>query len=470
MASKQSFKLYTRDDQKGKKSYKRLAGFVLGVTLLVTVGNLTIAFNSLQAQYLVPLQSEIFHSSKYQPILVGNAQKIRQQDLTKIDLLAKNLNYSGTSVEELATLLAQNAITETEKARIIYAWITQHIAYDLTAYNDAVYNDKYPDVEAETVLRDRQTICSGYSNLYFALAEAMNLESAIVIGHAKGATPNLERFQDVNHSWNAVRIDGEWYLLDATWGAGSIVDGQFSFEYKPYYFATAPEELINHHFPKDLGWQLLAQTYTREDFDDAPTISDRFYNLGLELASHANYHISAPGRVAIKLKAPQDVLAIASLRQGEQEFAEETLLVNRQHEHLVVNIAPPAAGIYDLSIYAKHKDDPNQYGEVIKYQIEAQAATTQLPKIYGQFYQYQASLFEPLTENLQPNWSTYFNLVVPQAIEVQVVNTTTERWTPLNGYGDIFVGHVDIQSGNSIVIAKFPGSDEYWKLIEYQSK
>ena len=30
-----------------------------------------------------------------------------------------------------------------------------------------------PDVDAEKVLRDRTTICSGYSNLYQALAEAM---------------------------------------------------------------------------------------------------------------------------------------------------------------------------------------------------------------------------------------------------------------------------------------------------------
>lgn len=470
MAAKKSFQLYTRNDQKGKKSYQRLAGFVLGITLIVVAGNLTIAFNSLQAQYLVPLQSEIFHSSKYQPIIIGNTQKIAQQDLSQIDTLAKNLNYSGDSIEELAKLLALNVTTETEKARIIYAWIAQHIAYDLTAYNDAVYNDKYPDVEAVTVFGDRQTICAGYSNLYFALAEAMNLESAIVIGHAKGATPNLERFQDVNHSWNAVKIDGEWYLLDATWGAGSIVDHQFSFNYKPYYFATAPDELINHHFPKDMGWQLLAQTYIRADFDDAPNVSDRFYNLGLELDSHDNYHISTPGRVVIKLKAPQDIVAIASLQQGEQKLPAETLLVERQNEDLVINVAPPAAGVYDLSIYAKHKNDPNQYGEVIEYQIEAETATAQLPKIYGQFYQYQAGLVEPQTANLKPNWSTYFNLVVPQAIDVQVVNTSTNRWTSLNGYGDSFVGHVDIQSGNSIVVAQFPGSDEYWKLIEYQSE
>lgn len=470
MAAKQSFKLYVKDDRQGQKTRKWLIKIIFIVTLFVTTVNLVIVYNSVQSQFLVPLPSEIFHSSKYQPIVVGDAEKIAQQDFTEIDRIAKNIDYSGTSIDELASLLEQNTTTETEEARIIYAWITQHIAYDLNAYNDAVYHDKYPDVEATTVLQKRTTICSGYSNLYLALAETMNLESVMVVGHAKGATPpDLERFYDINHAWNGVKIDGEWYLLDATWGAGSIVNDRFTFDYKPYYFATAPEELINNHFPKDDGWQLLAKIHSRKDFDNAPDISDRFYILGLKLDSHLERHIATPGRLEIKLKAPQNVLAIASLQQKGRKLPEETVLVNRQEEYLEIEIAPPTAGVYDLVIYAKDKNDLHGYEKAIAYQIKAQSSTAQLPIIYEQFHQYQAGLVEPLTANLNPNRPTYFNLVIPQAIDVMVVNSTTNSWTPLDGYGDSFVGHVDIQSGNSIVIAKFPDSDEYWKLIEYQS-
>lgn len=469
MTAKRSFRLESNRNQKEQKSGSWLVGAVLGISLLGTFGNVQTAFRSFGDRYLIPPQSEIFHSSKYQPIQLGSPEKIARQDFTEIDRFAKELNYSGSSIEELANIFSRNAATETDKARIIYAWITQHITYDIAAFKDAVYNDKYPDVNAEKVLRDRTTICSGYSNLYYALAEAMNLESAIVVGYAKGATPSMERFKDVNHSWNAVKIDEAWYLLDATWGAGSIVEEKFTPNYKPYYFATAPDEFINNHFPKDRGWQLLTQTYTRADFDNLPSISDRFYNLGLELVSHSNYQIYTQNRAQIKLKAPENIVAVASLKQGDRELPESAVLTNRRDDHLIINVAPPAAGVYDLSIYAKQKDDLGKYGEVIKYQIEAERPTAKLPKIYGHFDRYQVSLIEPLNADLKPNWSTYFNLVVPQAIDVRVVNTVTEQWTPLNGYGDTFVGHVDVQSGNTIVIAKFPGSNEYWKLIEYEA-
>ena len=169
-------RLISTKSNKNKKTSSWLIGIILGASLLLTLNNIQIAFKSSGDRQLISLPSENFASSKYQPIQIGSHEKIDRYDFSEIDRLAKQLNYSGTSVTELADLLAQNARTESEKARIIYAWITQHISYDVAAFLDTVNNDNYPDVTVEKVLRDRTTICSGYSNLYHALAKAMNLE------------------------------------------------------------------------------------------------------------------------------------------------------------------------------------------------------------------------------------------------------------------------------------------------------
>ncbi len=471
MASKGHFKLQTNSKKKTKKFSSRLIGVAIGISLLVTIVNIHSTIISFQNQQLFSFPTKAFASNKYQPIKLGSVDDLARQDFTQIDYLAKHLQYSGSSITELAKLLEQHATTESAKARIIYAWITQHITYDVPSFFEAVNNDKYPDVSPEKVLRDRTTICSGFSNLYYALAAAMNLESVIIIGYAKGATPeDIKRFEKVNHAWNGVKIDQEWYLLDATWGAGSTINDQFVPEYKPYYFATAPQEFINNHYPKDQGWQLLSQTLSRKEFDNLPQISARFHNLGLELVSHLQKKIESTNQVDINLKAPQDVFALAILEQKNQELPDTTVLVNRQGENLIISIAPPQAGTYDLTIFAKQKDDQGQYGEVIKYQIEATKSTAQFPKLYAHFHQYQASLIEPLAADLQPNWRTYFNLVVPHAIDIQVVNTTQKQWTPLTAYGNYFAGNVDIQPGNTFIVAKFPGSDDYWQLVEYQAK
>lgn len=471
MATKGHFKLQTNSKKKTKKFSSRLIRVAIGISLLVTAVNIHSTITSFQNQQLFSFPSEAFASHKYQPIQFGSADDLARQDFSKIDHLAKHLQYSGSSITELAKLLEQHATTESAKARIIYAWITQHITYDVPSFFEAVNHNKYPDVNPEKVLIDRTTICSGFSNLYYALAAEMDLESVIIIGYAKGATPeDMARFEKVNHAWNGVKIDQQWYLLDATWGAGSTINDQFVPEYKPYYFATAPQEFINHHYPQDQGWQLLSQTLSRKEFDNLPQISTRFHNLGLELVSHNQEQIEAKNRVDIKLNAPQDVLALAILEQDNQELPDTTVLVNRQSENLTISVAPPQAGTYDLTIFAKDKDDRGEYGEVIKYQIEATKSIAKFPKLYAHFHQSQASLIEPLTDDLQPNWRTYFNLVVPNAIDIQVVNTTQKKWTPLTAYGNYFAGNVDIQSGNTSIVAKFPGSEDYWQLVEYQAE
>jgi transglutaminase/protease-like cytokinesis protein 3 len=467
MTARRDLKLQNNSKKQPKKINNWLLVTILAVSFLGTIANLQRAFFS-KNQQLVPLQSELFDSSKYQPIELGNVKTIASQNFTEIDRLAAEINYTGESIEELADLLSQSANTEMEKARIIYAWVAQHITYDVPSFLDAVNNGNYPDVNAQKVLSDRTTICSGYSNLYFALAEAMNLKSVIVAGYAKGATADQEEFQDINHAWNAVNFDSNWYLLDATWGAGSVTDEQFKPNYKPYYFATSPSQFINSHFPVDNGWQLLAQTYTRLQFDNLPDIASRFYELGLQLDGYDNYKIQTQDRVDIKLKAPRDVVALADLNQGAQKLPQTSTLVNRKKDFLIVSVAPPEAGVYELNIYAKKSDDPEKLQEVITYQIEAASSAAQLPKIYGHFNQHQVSLIEPLTGSLKPNWSVYFNLIVPDAIDVQVVDTVTRKSTPLDGYGKYFAGHVETESGKAVIIAKFSESDQYWQLVEYE--
>ncbi len=50
-------------------------------------------------------------------------------------------------------------------------------------------------------------------------------------------------------------------------------------------------------------------------------------NLGLNLANYNKYQISANERVDIQLKAPQNIIAIANLKQGTQELTESAVLM-----------------------------------------------------------------------------------------------------------------------------------------------
>ena len=96
-----------------------------------------------------------------------------------------------------------------------------------------------------------------------------------------------------NHAWNAVKINGEWYLLDATWGAGGVGDIEikrwwqrkpkkkevFVKGFRPYYFFTHPDTFFLKHFPQDTSMLLTARSY--EDFSNLPLTYSEMLERGL---------------------------------------------------------------------------------------------------------------------------------------------------------------------------------------------
>jgi len=68
--------------------------------------------------------------------------------------------------------------------------------------------------------------------------------------------------EPANHSWNAVHIDGSWFLLDCHWATRHDDTDDVKYDYDDFYFLTDPGEMIFSHFPKDPAWQLLETPWT----------------------------------------------------------------------------------------------------------------------------------------------------------------------------------------------------------------
>lgn len=396
--------------------------------------------------------------------IAGYSQALSLVNAEKLDQQAASIQYSGNSVKELAAILSAYATTDGEKARLIYAWIGHHIAYDV----QAVLQDRRGDLSPSGVLSSRLTICSGYANLYQALAQAMGLESVIIEGYAKGPSYLVGEDRDINHAWNGVKIDGGWYLVDATWGAGTIDNQQFKAKYNPYYFSTSPKELIYSHFPAESQWQLLSTRYTRAEFDNLPNVSAPFFRDRLQLLTHnSNATISSNGRLEMRLAIPDNIVLTAQLMdESGNKLAPNYTFVQKQGEQASVNVAFPNSGKYQLIIFSKAKQQ-NIYQQAVKYTIYATGSAEPFPKIYGTFTEKEAYVSLPLKQSLAVNQASYFQLKVDQAMKVIVINKNTNQWTELTSNNGLFVGSVMIDSGKTMIAAQFPESEQYWTLLEY---
>ena len=86
---------------------------------------------------------------------------------------------------------------EYEKALWLHDWLTENAHYDRN------YQYYGPD----GVLFLGKGVCDSYSKAYNLLLEAAGIESMRITGKGNGG----------DHAWNAVKIDGQWCMVDVTW-------------------------------------------------------------------------------------------------------------------------------------------------------------------------------------------------------------------------------------------------------------
>jgi hypothetical protein len=187
----------------------------------------------------------------------------------------------------LSKKIIAGARTEGEKVDAIMQWISGNIAYNTGVlypiprkapilFPAPVTEDTgalapLNDRVAENVLRRRVAVCDGYARLFASLCSYAGIQAELVTGYVRPDRGRvLNRFRS-NHTWNAVRIDSAWHLVDATWASGYVTFGnEFVPHYNSFYYRTDPRDFIRDHYPENLRWTLLPEAPALNEFWDAP--------------------------------------------------------------------------------------------------------------------------------------------------------------------------------------------------------
>ena len=186
-------------------------------------------------------------------------------------------------LDKLAQSLTDGLDTDSQKVRAIHDWVTLNVSYDTASLlSESVDNERVADV-----LRTRRSACRGYADLFGELCRRSGLDCAAIQGYARGAGDDpfsREGPSEPNHAWNAVRVDGRWRLVDATWDAGRYCnDAGYEQRYSTDYLFPDPAWLIHTHLPSDSCWQLLDKPVSALEFGNLPYLTVEFFRLGLKL-------------------------------------------------------------------------------------------------------------------------------------------------------------------------------------------
>ena len=105
-------------------------------------------------------------------------------------------------VNQILQELNVDGKTDVEKVYAIYDYMINHIRYDYKNLDDATYMQKYT---AYAALVENTSVCMGYALAFYRLALACGVDARFI------------HCDPMNHAWDIVRVDGQYYYLDATW-------------------------------------------------------------------------------------------------------------------------------------------------------------------------------------------------------------------------------------------------------------
>jgi hypothetical protein len=124
----------------------------------------------------------------------------------------------------------KNGMDDYDKVKYTYEYVIKNTVYR---------EDLQDDQNIYSVFGKKGSVCAGYSKAIQYLLKRIGIECSYVAGEAIGQGA---------HAWNIVKVDGEYYYLDATWGEFNVEDNtdpEKSIFYD--YFCVTTDELLKTH-------------------------------------------------------------------------------------------------------------------------------------------------------------------------------------------------------------------------------
>lgn len=147
-------------------------------------------------------------------------------------------------VNEIQVFL-EDKESDYEIALAVYEYIIQNCTYDMDAASVVLSEGQYGSDMVDSIsvvgcLVNNEAVCSGYAKSYVYLLSIFGVEAISVTGTA----------DDVAHEWNIIKLDGEYYQVDCTWG-DPVSDEREEEDVSYGYFAVTTEMISKSHQGKD---------------------------------------------------------------------------------------------------------------------------------------------------------------------------------------------------------------------------
>ncbi len=277
-----------------------------------------------------------------------------------------------------------------QKALWLHDWILDQLDYDSSL--------KWSS--AESALTRKLGTCQSYESAYAKLLTAAGIENSETRDTYDG------------HTWNAMKLDGQWYQTDCTWDDSS--DNWYSFDQRHLYFGLTDELMAIAH-PGH------SKIYTKDDYNTRSTsLADNYFVRTGDAAKWAKAYSDRIQKNLDAEKTEFEITAdnssyppsISGIQNGITAYALNQLTWTTDKAAVTLSATgsaksftftaeyaseSPAVSLYGRSITLKDNIDVNYYMEMSDSVFEHDAYLEF--KIGGQTYKLNASDAAEVNEN-----------------------------------------------------------------------
>ena len=392
-----------------------------------------------------------------QNIIPGLDDIKSQIDIPKIESIISSLNdtnHKYKTIQELQNLLKSlsikhNLTTEESQAFLTYCWLTKNLSY---------YIGPSPDNTPLGALQKRKTQCSGYSRLYKELLKIFKIKSVLV--HGIGRTYNLDQKpRTENHEWNAIKLNGKYYLCEVTWGSGKVQNNKFIRNYNTFFFCCPPNIFIMTHYPsKDLSkWSLLDKKITQTEFENILYKDKFFYHYGFSNINPNEGIVKLKGKNSIEVKF-ENLNEIKSLRLSckvfwQNKLCENISYIEKFNNFFIINFIFNKKGNYNVLYFCTNKKGIVESELIARQQFFVSDDNKQI-KTFPTLLNFPDELYirEPKYNYLPRNKEILFKFSSEEIDDMGVV--INQKCMHLQKVDDTFFGKF-LVTGDEILVGKF---------------
>lgn len=308
-----------------------------------------------------------------------------------------------STIKDVTSALVKGLQDDHERMYAIYRWVSQNIEYDVQAY---LTGNLLSTSGALHTFKTGVAVCDGFSDLVLEMGAHAGLEVAKVEGLAKGfgLVVTADSSQKPNHAWNAVKLDGSWHLMDATWDSGGVDATTRKFVRNtgvPSYFMADPKGFASTHFPVDARWQLLKTRVDFKTFAGATQLVPRVREMGLDVSAHTQEDVRSETGLYRFHFGPHVQRLQAGLQQaGKAIEGNWSLLMWGPDGRPDLLVSAPVPGNYKVAIFGANDPQATVLAPLLNYNLQlgtAGALNGGFPLAYADYYVKKTQLLEPLS-------------------------------------------------------------------------